>query len=232
MFDEVDCGASNRKLIVAFDKDTTASRVRQSLAAYPGAVTEKRIVGGGLGFMVEGHLCCAVTSKGLTLRVGAEEKAELLRQPHTRPHMVGRRETAAFIVVEPEGFATQESFDSWLRKGPRLREPASPQIGRCGRLAGGVQNSYLPNTRSCIRAETAMRTNVPITKPASNRLQFVRISLPFQPTRGALPPPRLRSQRYRIGQKELVGFGSGAEFAVPPRGESRNPRGRRRGANA
>lgn len=64
--------------------------------------------------MVNGHLCCAVTSKGLSLRVGPQRKQELLARPHAQPHMVGQRETAAFVTVTPEGFATPQTLASWL----------------------------------------------------------------------------------------------------------------------
>lgn len=69
-----------------------------------------------LGFMVGGHLCCGVTSSGLTIRVGPDGKAEALSQPHARPHEIGGRETAAFVVVEPDGYGT-DALRSWIERG-------------------------------------------------------------------------------------------------------------------
>lgn len=58
----------------------TAQRVRRLLSGRPD-IEETRMVGGGLGFLVGGHLCCGVSSQGLVVRVGR---------------------AAAFVVVEPD----------------------------------------------------------------------------------------------------------------------------------
>jgi len=90
-------------------------RVRTILAARSDVV-EKPIVGGGLGFMVDGHLCVAVTRRGLTVRVGAAGKAQALGESFVVPHMVGKRETKAFIVVEAGGI-DDEALASWIDRG-------------------------------------------------------------------------------------------------------------------
>jgi len=94
----------------------TAARIRLLLSARSDVV-EKTIVGGGLGFMVGGNLCCAVTTRGLTVRLGAMGKAHALREPHVVPHMVGKRETKAFVVVEPDGYSYDEALATWVRRG-------------------------------------------------------------------------------------------------------------------
>jgi hypothetical protein len=99
----------------SYDQQTVA-RVRSLLSAQPN-VTEKRIVGGGLGFMVGGHLCCAVTSRGLTVRLGAEGKGSAFSEPHVVPHLVGTRETRAFVIVEPEGYRDDEALVRWIERG-------------------------------------------------------------------------------------------------------------------
>ena len=100
-----------------------AARVRQALSGRSDVV-EKRIVGGGLGFMVAGRLCCAVTTRGLTVRVGAEGKEEVLGMPYVRPHLVGGRETKAFVVVEPAGLSDDETLETWVARGVRFVETA------------------------------------------------------------------------------------------------------------
>jgi hypothetical protein len=100
---------------MAYDP-TTADRVRAVLADRTD-VEEKRIIGGGLGFMVGGQLCCAVTTNGMTVRVGATARDALLSEPHVVPHMVGKRQTAAFVVVEPEGLVDETQLRSWVGRG-------------------------------------------------------------------------------------------------------------------
>jgi len=103
--------------LVAYDQ-STVDRVRLLLASHSD-VDEKRIVGGGLGFMVDGHLCCGVSSRGLTVRVGRDEMDEVLSLPHVRPLAFGGRTTKAFVVVEPDGYRDDEALRSWIDRGLR-----------------------------------------------------------------------------------------------------------------
>lgn len=96
--------------------DEAAVRIREYLRARA-EFSERPIVGGGLGFMVRGHLCCGLSSRGLTIRVGPDEKAAALRQPNVRPHLVGRRETRAFVVIEAEGYERDADLGSWIDRG-------------------------------------------------------------------------------------------------------------------
>lgn len=103
---------------MAYD-EADAARIRKLLAQHED-VEEKRIVGGGLGFMVTGHLCCGVSDRGLTVRVGPETKAALLATPHVRPLEFGSREAAAFIVVDPAGYQSDEELETWVERGIRF----------------------------------------------------------------------------------------------------------------
>jgi hypothetical protein len=104
--------------VVSYDTET-AARVRDLLSARSD-VEEKTIVGGGLGFMVGGHLCCAVGKRGLTVRLGADGKAEALQKAHVVPHLVGKRETKAFVIVEPEGYEDDAALASWIARASRF----------------------------------------------------------------------------------------------------------------
>ncbi len=100
--------------------DQTQARIRRLLdqRIEPGQViTEKRIVGGALGFMVDDHLCCAIGKRGLTVRVGPEAKASALGEANVVPHLVGQRETAAFVIVLAEGYQTDVDLGAWIDRG-------------------------------------------------------------------------------------------------------------------
>jgi hypothetical protein len=75
------------------------------------------MIGGGLGFIASGHLCCGVTATGLIVLVGPDGKAEALSQHHARPYEIGGRETAAFVFVEPDGYASYDALRSWVETG-------------------------------------------------------------------------------------------------------------------
>jgi hypothetical protein len=99
---------------MAYD-EVTAGRVRRILANRSNVV-EKGMVGGGLGFMVDGHLCCGVRADGLTVRVGREGRAAALTEPHVGPLVLGKREPAAFVVVEPPGYRSDADLEAWIAR--------------------------------------------------------------------------------------------------------------------
>lgn len=94
-------------------------RVR-GLLADRSDVVEKDIVGGGWGFMVSGRLCCAVSTRGLTVRVGPEAMEAALARPHVRRLEFGGRPTAAFVVVEPDGYRDDGALAEWVAHGLRF----------------------------------------------------------------------------------------------------------------
>jgi TfoX/Sxy family transcriptional regulator of competence genes len=96
---------------VAYDPET-AERIRRHLADRDDVV-EKRMVG-GLSFMVGGRMCCGATSSGLMVRLGSDGAARALEEPHVRPLVFGGKPVAAFVVVDPEGYADDASLAAWL----------------------------------------------------------------------------------------------------------------------
>ena len=77
-----------------------AGRVRRVLADQAG-VAEKRMVGGGLSFLVNGNMCCGVRGQALMVRVGADGRDQALGEPHVRPMLLAGRALSGFITVEP-----------------------------------------------------------------------------------------------------------------------------------
>lgn len=104
-----------------------AERVRQVLADQAG-VAEKKMVGGGLSFLVNGNMCCGVQGRSLMVRVGADGRAQALGEPHVRPMLLGGRPLSGFISVEPAGFAADDALAGWVQRGLDVaaRRPAKP----------------------------------------------------------------------------------------------------------
>lgn len=92
-----------------------AERVRDSLAE-SGRVTEQRMFG-GIGFLLDGHLLCHVSRKGVMVRVGAEREAKALMKPHAAPCRQGKRAMPGFIQVAPAGLQTARDLNAWLKLG-------------------------------------------------------------------------------------------------------------------
>jgi hypothetical protein len=94
----------------------TADRVRRVLAGRDDVV-EKRMVGGGLSFMVAGRMCCGVTRDALMVRVGADAGPAALAEPHVTPMTLGGQELDGYVLVAPEGFAEDAALAAWVSRG-------------------------------------------------------------------------------------------------------------------
>jgi TfoX/Sxy family transcriptional regulator of competence genes len=111
---------------VSYDPEV-ADRVRRVLADQ-GGVTEQKMVGGGLSFLVNGNMCCGVQEQALLVRVGRDGREHALGEPHARPVLLGGRALSGFISVEPAGFAADDALARWVRRGLAVAAglPAKP----------------------------------------------------------------------------------------------------------
>lgn len=83
-------------------RDATLKLVRQVLKR-PKSFVEKRMFG-GVGFLLNGNMCCGVWKEFLILRVGPDAYDALLAEPHIREFDVTGRPMRGWIMVEPEAY--------------------------------------------------------------------------------------------------------------------------------
>jgi TfoX/Sxy family transcriptional regulator of competence genes len=93
----------------------TAERLRVLFAGRTD-VAEKRMVG-GLSFVVNGNMCCGVNGSALMVRVGPDDREQALSEPHVRPLELGGRPVRGFVLIDPDGFATDAALAAWVRRG-------------------------------------------------------------------------------------------------------------------
>ncbi len=91
-----------------------ADRVRRLLSGLSDVVEKKMV--GDLSFLVNGNMCCGITSGALMVRVGAESREETLREPHVRPMLFAGRSLSGFVCVEPAGYAADDVLASWVQQ--------------------------------------------------------------------------------------------------------------------
>jgi TfoX/Sxy family transcriptional regulator of competence genes len=99
---------------MSYDEET-ALRIRGALCQEPDVI-EKRMFG-GLCFLVNGHMCCGLTSTAFMVRVGPERYQEALAQPHARPMDFTGRPLAGMVYVDPAGYKTDAALGRWVRRG-------------------------------------------------------------------------------------------------------------------
>ena len=97
---------------MAFDEEL-AERVRAVLASAGLTPTEKKMFG-GLSFLIGGNMCCGVMGADLLARVGPDAADSALAEPATRPFDMGRGPSAGWVVVAPDGIATEEALTAWV----------------------------------------------------------------------------------------------------------------------
>jgi hypothetical protein len=92
-----------------------AQRVRATLAAHD-AVDEKKMFG-GLTFMLNGNMCCGIIRDDLMVRVGPEQQADALAQPHVRELDFTGRPMRGMVVVAAAGLDNDADLHAWVQRG-------------------------------------------------------------------------------------------------------------------
>ena len=79
------------------------------------AILESKKMFGGVGFLLEGNMCCGVLNDDLILRVGIEPaEAVLASEECARPFDITGRVMKAWVMIEPEGTATDDQLQQWI----------------------------------------------------------------------------------------------------------------------
>jgi len=95
--------------------EKAAERVRRILSTQ-GDVIEKKMFG-GLCFMVNGSMCCGLTSTALMVRVGPDGYEKALALPHARPMDFTGRPLTGMVYIDPAGYKTDAALAKWVQRG-------------------------------------------------------------------------------------------------------------------
>jgi TfoX N-terminal domain len=96
---------------MAFD-ETLAERIRAQLGRRRG-LSEKKMFG-GIGFMLNGNMCCGVHRDEMIVRLAPEETDKALGRRHTRIFDITGRPMKGWILVQPAGLGTQAALAEWV----------------------------------------------------------------------------------------------------------------------
>ena len=98
---------------MAYNRDL-ADRMRLLLLARQG-VLEKNMFG-GIGFLLNGNMCCGIWKDLLVLRLGTDNANKALEQPHVRPMDITGKPMKGWLFVEAEGYKKDEDLTGWVEK--------------------------------------------------------------------------------------------------------------------
>jgi TfoX/Sxy family transcriptional regulator of competence genes len=96
---------------VAYD-EALSERIRLALAGRDG-ITERKMFG-GIGFMLNGNMCCGVHGEELIVRLGPEGGDRALDEPHTRPMDFTGRPMTGLVMVEPAALEADQELERWV----------------------------------------------------------------------------------------------------------------------
>jgi hypothetical protein len=96
---------------MAYD-EKLAARVRKLLGSRKN-LTEKKLFG-GLGFLLNGNICCGAWKEFLILRLGDDAARQVLGEEHSRPFDITGRPMRGWAMVEPAGWRSDDSLRRWI----------------------------------------------------------------------------------------------------------------------
>lgn len=102
---------------MAYD-ERLAERVRNVLKRRKG-FSEKKMFG-GICFLLNGNMCCGVTTEELMLRLGPEKAAEALEEPHTREMDFTGRPMKSMVYVMPGGYRDEADLIDWVQRAVKF----------------------------------------------------------------------------------------------------------------
>jgi len=91
--------------------ESLAADVRAALSE-AGAIREVKMFG-GIGFLLNGNMVAAVSTRGLLLRVGKDQYPAALTRPGVRPMEMRGRVIKGYVYVDPP-MLTKTATEAWL----------------------------------------------------------------------------------------------------------------------
>lgn len=109
---------------MSYDELLTA-RIRAALGPMPD-LEEKKMFG-GVGFLLNGKMLCGVHKNDLIVRVGPAGYAEALSRPHTHVFDMTGRSMTGWVVVKPQGCASEAELKVWVEQGLAFARSLPPK---------------------------------------------------------------------------------------------------------
>ena len=82
---------------------------------------------GGIAFMLNGNMAVGVSGEDLMVRVGKEAHDEAMALPGARTFDMSGRPMPGWILVAPEGIASDTDLDAWINRGVAWAESLPPK---------------------------------------------------------------------------------------------------------
>jgi len=82
--------------------------------------TDAKKMFGGICHLFNGNMFCGVHKDFLILRLGKERSEEALKLPHTRPFDITGKKMNGWVMVNANGYKTDDELKSWLAEAKKF----------------------------------------------------------------------------------------------------------------
>ena len=107
------------------DGDDFVSLVRKFMSRRKG-FSEKRMFG-GVGFLLNGNMCCGVHKGRLILRLGIDAAEEALTEPHVKPFDITGRAMRGWAMIGERYLSGEAEIRGWVAKAAKFASQLEPK---------------------------------------------------------------------------------------------------------
>ena len=100
-------------------------RIRAVVSGWQDSDSKKMF--GGVCHLLNGHMLCGVYKDFLILRLGEKEAEEALGLSFVKPFDITGRPMKGWVMMESEGFASDDQLGTWLGKARAFVETLPPK---------------------------------------------------------------------------------------------------------
>ena len=90
-----------------------AQRIIDVLGPLSGLEAKKMF--GGMCYLLNGNMLCGVVDERMIVRLGKERQAEGMTRPYTRPFDYTGKAMSGWLMVEPDGWQSEEDLADWVQ---------------------------------------------------------------------------------------------------------------------
>jgi TfoX/Sxy family transcriptional regulator of competence genes len=94
--------------------DEIEGRIKKVIARWKN--TESKKMFGGICHLLDGNMFCGVYKNFLILRLGEKETQASSSLPFVRPFDITGKTMKGWVMVEKEGFKSEDNLKGWLAK--------------------------------------------------------------------------------------------------------------------
>ena len=109
---------------MAYDGEL-AERV-SAMIGFREGVTERKMFG-GIAWMVQGNMACCVLGQEVLVRLGDEDSARALAEPHTRRFDMTGRPMRGFVMVGGQAVEHDDELRAWVDAGADYASSLPPK---------------------------------------------------------------------------------------------------------